>query len=285
MNGKIINVQKDENGFIIISRKWNNNDTIDVAFDMSLYAESMPDNKKRVALMYGPLVLAGNLGDTMPDPVYGTPVLLTDNHTVSDWAVQDTKNPLMFHTKNVGQPFDVTLTPFYENVNNYYGVYWDFFTNDEWASRKTEYEAEKKHEKEIEAQTIDVFRVGEMQPERDHNLKATDQSYVDEAYGRAGREVRNNGFFSFTMKVIPDTATALLCTYLGDDKNRSFDIFVDDEKIASVELNGRDAGKFFNAEYPIPLKLTKDQTTIRVKVQAINGKTAGRLFACRTIRK
>ena len=33
------------------------------------------------------------------------------------------------------------------------------------------YEAEKKHAQEIEAQTIDNFRIGEMQPERDHNLK------------------------------------------------------------------------------------------------------------------
>ncbi|MEP6948111.1 MAG: beta-L-arabinofuranosidase domain-containing protein [Ginsengibacter sp.] len=285
VNGKIVIAYKDEGGFLIINRKWKNNDRIDIAFDMSLYTESMPDNQKRVAVMYGPLVLAGNLGDTLPDPVYGTPVLLTDDHTVSDWAVQDATNPLVFHTKNVGQPFDVTLTPFYKNVNNYYGVYWDFFSSDEWTERKAEYEAEKKHEKEIEAQTIDVFRVGEMQPERDHNLKASEQSYVGDAYGRTGREVRHNGFFSFTMKVEPNAATALLCTYLGDDKNRSFDIFADDIKIASVELNGKEPGKFFNEEYPIPPELTKGKTNIQVRVQATNGKTAGRLFGCRTIRK
>ncbi len=50
---------------------------VEVNFPMSLYTETMPDNKDRVALFYGPVLLAGNLGDSMPDPVYGTPVLLT----------------------------------------------------------------------------------------------------------------------------------------------------------------------------------------------------------------
>jgi hypothetical protein len=276
---------KDSDGFFVVNRSWKNNDKVEIAFDMSLYAESMPDNKNRVALMYGPLVLAGNLGDTLPDPVYGTPVLLTDNHNIADWVVQDENHPLVFHTKNVGKPFDVELSPFYKNINNHYGVYWDFFTNKDWAARQAEYEAEKKHEKEIEAQTIDVFRIGEMQPERDHNLKASEQSYVGDAYGRAGREVRKNGFFSFNMKVEAGKPTALLFTYIGDDKNRSFDILVDGVSIASVELKGGETGKFFNEEYAIPNELIKDKTKVEVKVLATNGKTAGRVFGVRTIKK
>ena len=53
---------------------------------------------------------------------------------------------------------------------------------------------------------------------------------MDDAYGRAGREVRKDGFFSFDMKVETDKPTALLFTYIGDDKNRSFDILVDGVK-------------------------------------------------------
>jgi hypothetical protein len=231
------------------------------------------------------VVLAGNLGDTMPDPVYGTPVLLTDNRNVADWATADKTKPLTFHTKNVGKPFDVTLTPFYQNIDNYYSVYWDFFTNADWAARQAEYEAEKKRAQEIEAQTIDNFRIGEMQPERDHNLKSSEQSYVDQAYGRSGREVRKDGFFSFDMKVEAGRPIALLFTYIGDDKNRSFDILVDGAKIASVELTGKATGKFYDEEYAIPADLLKDKTTVIIKVQSTNGKTAGRVFGVRTIRK
>jgi len=285
VNGKDFKAEKDANGFLTINKKWNDDDKIDIAFDMSLYTESMPDNKNRVALLYGPLVLAGNLGDTMPDPVYGTPVLLTDNRNVNAWIVKDENAPLTFHTKNTGKPFDVTLTPFYENINNHYSVYWDYFTNADWASRQAEYEAEKKHQQEIEAQTIDNFRIGEMQPERDHNLKSSEQSYVDQAYGRSGREVRKDGFFSFDMKVNGDKPTALLFTYIGDDKNRSFDILVNNVKVASVELKGAETGKFFDEEYALPADLLKDKASINVKVQSTNGKTAGRVFGVRTIRK
>ncbi len=285
VNNKAVAVQKDATGYLVISRKWNNGDQVEVNFSMSLYTESMPDNKNRVALLYGPLVLAGNLGDTMPDPVYGTPVLLTDNHNVGSWAVQDNEQPLVFHTKGVGKPFDVSLSPFYKNIANYYSVYWDFFTSADWSVRQAEYEAEKKRQQELEAQTIDVMRLGEMQPERDHNLQASEQSYVSDAFGRTGREVRNNGFFSFSMKVEPNKPTALLCTYIGDDKNRTFDILVDDVKIAAVELKGGATGKFYDEQYPIPAELIKDKNTIIVRVQATNGKTAGRMFSCRTIGK
>lgn len=285
VNGKIINTEKNADGFLSIIRTWNNDDKLEISFEMDLYTESMPDNKNRVAFLYGPLVLAGNLGDSMPDPVYGTPVLLTDNHNVSNWIVKDENAPMTFHTKNTGKPFDVTLTPFYQNINNHYSVYWDYFTNVEWSARQAEYEAEKKRQKEIETQTIDNFRIGEMQPERDHNLKASEQSYVDQAYGRSGREVRKDGFFSFNMKTEPNIATALLFTYIGDDKNRSFDILVDNIKIASVTLNGKETGKFFDEEYIIPTSLLGNKTSITVTVQSTNGKTAGRVFGVRTIRK
>jgi len=285
VNGKDVKLQEDKAGYFIINRTWKNNDIIEVAFPMHLYTESMPDNKNRVALLYGPLVLAGNLGDTMPDPVYGIPVLLTDNRNVSDWVVKDASHPLTFQTKNTGKPFDVTLTPFYKNIDDHYSVYWDYFTNADWTNRQAEYEAEKKRQQEIEAQTIDNFRIGEMQPERDHNLKSSEQSYVDAAYGRSGREVRKDGFFSFDMKVEPGKPTALLFTYIGDDKNRSFDILVDDIKVASVTLDGKETGKFFDEEYAIPSELIKDKTTVNVKVQSTNGKTAGRVFGVRTIRK
>ncbi len=38
---------------------------------------------------------------------------------------------------------------------------------------QADYEAGKKRLQQIEARTIDNFRIGEMQPERDHHLKAS----------------------------------------------------------------------------------------------------------------
>ena len=287
VNGKPVAINTDTDGYLTITKKWLNGDKVAFDFDMHLYTESMPDNQDRVAMLYGPIVLAGNLGDTIPDPIYGTPVLLTNNRNAGEWAVADSKKPLVFHTKNVGKPFDVELSPLYRNYHNFYGVYWDYFTTGKWVARAAEYEAEKKRQQLIETQTIDIMRLGEMQPERDHNLTSSERSYVSEAMGKTGREARADGFFAFGMKVDSTLANALLCTYIGDDNDRSFDILIDDVKIASQELQLKTSGTFYDIEYPIPAALIAwiRKTKVMVRVQSTNAKTAGRMFGCRTIRK
>jgi len=251
---------------------------------MHLYTESIPDNKNRIALLYGPVWLAGDLGTTMPDPVYGTPVLLTNNHNVNDWIKPVTNKALTFKMQGVGKPFDTELSPLYSMHHRFYSVYWDYFTNEEWSARETAYNAEKQHQQEIEARSIDVIRIGEMQPERDHNLTASENSYVDGALGRMGREARSGGFFAFTMKVNPDVANTLLCTYLGDDKNRAFDILIDGIKLTSVQWDGGETGRFYDKEYPIPAEMLKGKTSVTVRIEANANKTAGRIFGCRIIK-
>ena len=107
---------EDASGYMVITRNWRNGDRLQLNLPMDLYTESMPDNPNRIAFKYGPLVLAGALGKQTPDPVYGTPVLLTNDRNVSDW-VHPAVAPLSFEMKNAGKPFDVTLVPFYKMYN------------------------------------------------------------------------------------------------------------------------------------------------------------------------
>ncbi|HEX3166657.1 MAG TPA: beta-L-arabinofuranosidase domain-containing protein [Chitinophagaceae bacterium] len=269
-------------GYIPIRVTMKKNDKLEMRFNMGLYTESMPDNPNRIAFKYGPIVLAGQLGKDMPDPVYGTPVLLTDNKNINDW-IKPASQPLEFEMKEVGKPFDVKLIPFYKTYDQYYSVYWDYFTNADWATRQSEYEAEKKRAKEIEEKTIDNFRIGEMQPERDHNLKASERSYVSDAIGRMGREARRDNYFSFEMKTNNVIGCNLLLTYIGDDKDRKFDILIDGVKFATEDWKGGKTGKFYDIEYNIPEDLVKGKEKITVRIEANYGKTAGRVFGARLI--
>jgi DUF1680 family protein len=269
-------------GYIPIRVTMRRNDKLEIRLAMDLYTESMPDNPDRIAFKYGPLVLAGLLGKERPDPVYGVPVLLTDNRNIKDW-MEPAPEVLRFKTKNVGKPFDVTLVPFYQVYDQYYSVYWDYFTKAQWQQLQEEYEAEKRKQQEIENRTIDYFRIGEMQPERDHNLKASERSYVDDALGRKGREARANNYFSFDMQVDPNLPAALILTYIGDDKDRNFDIVIDGTKVHTVEWKGGKAGKFYDIEYSIPVGLLKNKSKISVRIEANYGKTAGRVFGVRTV--
>jgi len=283
VNNAAIKTDTDTSGYLTATRDWKNGDVVTVDLDMNLYTEAMPDNPNRIAFKYGPLVLAGLLGKEKPDPVVGVPVLLTSNRNVNDW-VQPTTS-LQFLMKGVGKPFDVKLIPFYQTYDQYYSVYWDYFTPEEFVKLQADYEAEKKRVQEIENRTIDNFRVGEMQPERDHNLKATERSYVSDAMDRMGREARSNNNFEFEMKVDPAVNNVLLFTYIGDDKDRVFDILVDGAKLVTVEWKGGKTGRFYDEEYKLPASMIDGKTKITVKVDANHGKTAGRVFGVRTIKE
>jgi hypothetical protein len=271
-------------GYMPVRVTMKKGDKLDIRFTMHLYTEAMPDNPNRIAFKYGPVVLAGQLGKDMPDPLYGTPVLLTDNKKITDWIKPVSGSPLTFELQGVGKPFDVKLIPFYKTYDQYYSVYWDYFTNTDWAARQAEYEAEKKKAAETEAKTIDDFRIGEMQPERDHNLKASERSYVSDAIGRMGREARRDNYFSFEMHTRRISNCNLLLTYIGDDKDRKFDILVDGIKIATEDWKGGTTGKFYDVEYKIPEDLLKNKEKITVRIEANYTKTAGRVFGVRILR-
>lgn len=284
VNGLTIDSYRLENGYIVINREWKDNDQVELNFRFDLYTESMPDNKDRVAFLYGPLVLAGQLGDSLPDPVYGVPVLLTDDREVKNWIKPTGKNPLEFTVQQVAQPFSPVLRPFYQTYKQHYTVYWDFFTPADWEKKRSVYEEEKRRQQEIEANTIDYFRIGEMQPERDHQLQATERSYISDALGVNGREARADHHFSFVMKVDPEQSNSLLMVYLGDDKNRKFDVLIDGQPLVTVDWKGGEANKFYPVAYPIPAGLIAGKTNITVKVIATHGTTTARIFGVRTIK-
>jgi DUF1680 family protein len=284
VNGRPYVAKVDHSGYYTISGTFSQADKIVITTAMHLYTESMPDNADRIAFKYGPLVLAGVLGDKMPDPVYGTPVLLTSLRDPQKLVQQKPGNTLAFTTVGTGKPFDVTLKPFYKVYDEYYSVYFDYFTEADWSNKQKEYEDEKRREKELEAKTIDNFRIGEMQPERDHKLVASERSYVDDAIGRKGREARTGHYFQFEMKVDPESRNELVLTYIGDDKDRKFDILVDGTKVATEEWKGGKTGKFYDLTYTIPSTLTAGKTTVIIRIEANYGKTAGRVFGVRMTR-
>jgi hypothetical protein len=281
VNGIKVDYKLNEQGFAVLQKTWKDKDVVKIIFDMHLYTETMPDNLNRIAFLYGPIVLAGKLGATIPDPVFGTPVIM-DANPISKITKQNA-NTLEFNWNQIGKPMDVQMAPLYSINDDYYSVYWDKFTTAEWANKEKEYEAEKQRIKEIEQRTIDLFRIGEMQPERDHQLIATEKSYVSDAVGRMGREARLNNNFHFLMKQLPNTPCNLLLTYIGDDKDRVFDILVDDQFLTTVEWKGGMTGHFYDVEYNLPIN--QQDKPVKITILANHGKTAGRVFGARILKR
>jgi DUF1680 family protein len=275
INGKIVPRSVSDDGYIHVARTWKNGDKVEVRFPESFYTLAIPDNKDRIALFYGPVLLAGELGEKEPDPVSGIPVLVSSSPDPNQWIHRlADKDRLVFHTSAVGHPGDLTLVPFNRTENEYYSVYWDYFSPAGWASQQEKYAAERKREQDLEDRTIDRLRLGEMQPERDHAFTGEGLE-VGDAHGRKWRSTDPGGWFSFVLKVDSVAGNTLLSSYWGDDhRMRIFDIQVDGRTIATQNLTSLKQSKFYEISYPIPQELVKGKQTVTVKFVAHGTRTA-----------
>jgi uncharacterized protein len=283
VNDKVIDVKNPPQNYITVEQEWHNGDIVEILLPLKLRSESMPDNPKRVAVMYGPIVMAGNLGAIESEP--DVPVMVTNSQLVNAWVKSVAGKELTFVTNNVGRPTDVTLIPFYQMYNRRHGVYWDLYTEEEFKEREKNIIAEKARKKEMESRTIDIMRIGEMQPERDHNLQG-EKTEAGQTMDYHWRIATEGGWFSFEMKSLPDQPLELCATYWGsENRNREFEIYINGEKIASQLLENNKPGEYFDQIYPIPETITKGKEKIIVKYQALPAKHAGRLFGCRILKR
>src|SRR5262249_718949 len=62
VNGKKENVSAKPVVYVTVEREWKSGDVVQISMPMSLRLEAMPDDPKMIAVMYGPIVLAGDLG-------------------------------------------------------------------------------------------------------------------------------------------------------------------------------------------------------------------------------
>jgi hypothetical protein len=270
VNGEQENISADEKGYYNIKRRWRKGDKVAIEFSMSVYAVTMPDNKNRQAFFYGPVLLAGDLGTKEPDPVKGIPVVVSDVTDPSKWIARDA-NQFQFASLKVGQPQDISFRPFNQVKDQYYSVYFDLFSSDGWKEQQVKYEAEKSRLQEIERLTVDVLRMGEMQPERDHEF--TGDTYTGEGHGKKWRATRQAGSMSFILKVDASKENEIQLTYWGmDNRGRVFDILVDGKPFATEDLNKYKGSQFYDIRYPVPVSLTqgKEKVTITLKAAAAN---------------
>ncbi len=285
VNGEKQSVRQEPGSFVAIEKTWNKGDKVEVSFPFSLRLESMPDDSNRVAVLYGPVVLAGILGpqeDTaVQNPLY-VPVLITGDRNPATWLEPVAGSVNEFRMKDVGKPRNVVLKPFYSVCANHYTVYWDIFTEKDWEAREQSYKEHIAHVKELQQLTIDYVQPGEMQGERDHNFKSENSTpgFFKE---RANREARD-GWFSFEMKTKPNQPMKLVVDYWGGFPGaKTFDILVNDKVIATENLTNKKDGSFIDIQYPIPPDLTHNRQKVTVTFRSANHNTAGPVFGIRMI--
>lgn len=289
VNGQEQKVDQKPGSFIALKRVWKSGDKVEADIPFTLRLEAMPDDENRVAILYGPLVLAGDLGP-VDDPAAKNhdyvPILLTEDRIPSNWLnhVENAVNTFKVSEK-VAHPRQFTLKPFYATHERRYSVYWDMFSKGRWNQYQLDYQTELKRKKELEQKTFDFFQPGEMQQERDHSFKGERIRVLDFRHKKA-RVADRGGWFSFELNVEPESVMALVIHYWGGfTGSKTFDILVNGRKVATENISGKKDGQFIDIQYDIESELTAGKNKIIVRFEPHQGHRAGPIFGARTIKR
>jgi DUF1680 family protein len=289
-------VSESPGSYVTIDRRWKSGDTLDVRLPMTLHMEALPDDPHIQALMYGPVVLAGDLGTSGLDGVrrYGPsapPLGRVPSIAVPAFVAKSPADviahvrpvpgtTLTFQTTGLGKPNDVALVPLYKTFEPRYTVYWTIYNPEEWLSHTALVAAEANRRKDIERRTVDRVDVSDDSNEQAHGYaaKGSSEGFVE---GRRWRDARA-GFLSYELKVRPDAPVTLVCTYRGSEgPRRAFDVLVDGEKIASETLEYHPA-ELLDREYQVPERLTRGKSRITVRFEPQENARTGGVVEIRT---
>ncbi|HKK43981.1 MAG TPA: beta-L-arabinofuranosidase domain-containing protein [Balneolaceae bacterium] len=141
VNGKQVSSSVDNSGYVAVNRQWKNGDVIEVSLPMDIHVEPMPNDDKKVAIMYGPLVLVGEFGTkwmSYPEPIGSDqseyfdaasvkvpPIKTPAGKDISEFITAVEDEPAHFLLDSPAMEQTVKLSPFYEVDEQRYTVYWD----------------------------------------------------------------------------------------------------------------------------------------------------------------
>jgi len=302
VNGQPVAVTSQAGGFAELKRTWQTGDTIHVALPMKLRVVRQVQCPGWVSVFNGPILLAGELGSEglvqkdFIGPYTPLKALLPLNRAPMFVAATDADvlahvspldgQPGSFRATGLSQPAEVTLAPFFRVHFQRYAIYWQLSDAAHAAEQQRQLAAADLLEHELEASTIDHVRLGEQQPETDHQLHFEKSR---SGYGPLGKHYRAadpNGWFSVEMKLPPKPAqTALRLIYWGRDNGPEFDLLVDGTVIATAKLQRADLEDYYAVEYPIPAQLLESKSKATVRFEAKPGKPAAAVYDLRVVAK
>jgi hypothetical protein len=274
--------------YVTLQRAWRAGDVIELKIPKTLRLEPTPDDSTVSAIMWGPLVLAADLGPRRERPEEGSAAvipgegrdlhfaLVTDDRPVATWLSPDASAG-NFRATGVARrlalpndaPDDVKLSPFYRTHGRTYSVYFDVLKRTEFDARVAALGVERERQRKLEASTVSFVQPGRPTDEQTFNYRSEPATRpvvrTDDRTGRGGP-----GSFSFELPVEASGAQSLVVTYhndLGLPVLANFEIQVDGALLAHYEPNASATG-FWDATYPLPAAALAGKSRVIVRFVA-----------------
>ena len=311
INGQTIGGEA-QGEYLSIKRIWKKGDKIVVTLPMQTTTEPLPDGSDYVAVLHGPIVLAaktdssgltglfaddsrmGHVASGQQYPLQDMPVFVSNSTDIASLIHVVPNRPLTFTAPGLiypGKYKDLELIPFFRLHDSRYVIYWQTLTPGKLAEVQQKTANQEAEKQKLAASTIDVVFAGEQQPESDHFIESENSS-TGVTKDRHWRDAK--GWFRYSMTDKERQAGRLRVTYFGGDKNRRFDILVNEQIIAKVDpdsihssVAGDISGKdFYSVDYLIPEKILRQANGIvRVTFSATVGFATGGVYEVRLLKK
>jgi hypothetical protein len=299
VNGARTTVDSRPGSYATVEREWQDGDTVDLRVPMSLRFEPFADDPARGAFLYGPIVLAADLGTRglddarrfgvqAPEPWRDdaplVPALVAAGPGEAVSRLRATGAPLAFRTDGLGRPEDVELRPFFRLGDRRYAVYLDVLPEGAWRDRQAREATEAEAARAVAARTVDAVTAGDQADETAHALEktGTDTGWFN---GRRYRGARWGGAFSYRLALPASGPAVVRALYWGGESRRyRFFVLVDGEPIASQQLFDDRPGEVLPVEYALPEERTRGRTHVRVGFRPAERSATGAVFELRVLR-
>ncbi|GAA0376323.1 glycoside hydrolase family 127 protein [Paenibacillus motobuensis] len=267
--------------YAIITRKWNNNDTIQVRIPMKITYSCLPDAPHVAAFQYGPVVLSAALGkEDMTEsrtgvivsvPTKRMPVkdyLIPQSMSARDWFERldehliRKQDELVFELKNTDEDERLVFTPHYMQHWERYGIYWSILEADSEELR--EHLEQSRHLQQIREATIDSVQVGNDQYELKHHIQG-ELTHAGTWEGLNGRRAEAGGWFSYDMNVLPGRKNALHVTFSRLYHGGAMEIWVDGQLLSTEHFSQQPARNFYEKRFDLPSQCMPYQDFVRIK--------------------
>ncbi|HPE49449.1 MAG TPA: glycoside hydrolase family 127 protein [Hyphomonas sp.] len=280
VNGEPVSARPGADGYAVIEREWRAGDRVHLSLPFSLRMEATPDDPDTVAFLYGPLVLAADLGPADAPFDQPAPALVADDILA---GFTPAGAAATFDVTGIARPGALRFSPFYALHDRRTAVYFKRYTPAQWEEATVTFARQKARLAALDRHSIDTVQPGDAASETGHHFTSGERSYAVEYRMRKGRDARTGDFFEVTMKTAPGPLT-LLATYWGRERERAFRILVDGQPVAAQTLDGQYAADFVDISYDLPPSLTEGKDSIRVRFEPDPGHTAGPVFGLRLVK-
>ncbi len=147
INGTAAEATASAGKYLALKRPWKTGDIVTLTLPTGLRTERAKDVNSMVSIFYGPVLLAGQLGDTnMPDDFAdkdkylttapaAVPTISSSSTNPADWLQAVSGAPLTFKAQNVGAASGITFAPLYDTHHQRYSVYWTLQANERRTAR------------------------------------------------------------------------------------------------------------------------------------------------------